>query len=207
MPAKTPIYLKPSTPKRGKKFKLRDMLSGDMISSPLGDLQHNAHVGPEGEGDMFGDVDFLQGKLDMLPSLARPLHSGSDAMGRRLDNVYEADSKGLHHSSHGNSSHASFLKSTISMPSFLSPEQAPPKPPRLHLAENTSPGNEDLRSEFSESPALSPTLSPTLSTASYPTLSCSGSLTTLDLDLGPSILEDVLEIMDRYKSTEEQGEL
>ncbi|XP_076832422.1 cdc42 effector protein 2 [Brachyhypopomus gauderio] len=265
MPAKTPMYLKPSPPKRGKTLRLRDMLSANMISPPLGDLQHSAHVGPEGEGDMFGDVGFLQGKLDMLPPLAPPLHSGTDAMGRRPDGVCDAEPKGLHHS-YASRVSSSFLKSTISMPSFLSPEQAPPKPPRLHLGENPSHGqqkqeaeadvtepcqdlslsasipilrhlapstgsfsepssddstsdcgsppdpgrglsldsdaglsNEDLRCEFIEPPAFSPTLSPASS--------CSGFFATLDLDLGPSILQDVLGIMDRYKSPEEQGKL
>ncbi|XP_036417245.1 cdc42 effector protein 3 [Colossoma macropomum] len=326
MPAKTPMYLKTSTPKRGKKLKLRDVLSGDMISPPLGDVRHSAHVGPEGEGDMFGDVGFLQGKLDMLPPLARPPHHRSNSMDRHLDDVFDVSPKGLNHTydTHRNSHHTSHLKSTISMPVFIAPEQPPPKPPRLHLEENSSHeqqnhhnqqeqqknhhnqqeqqknhhnqqeqqmnhhnqqeqqmnhhnqqeqhknhhnhqqrsmsvceevmgrcrepcndlalsasipilrhlvpsngsfseassddsmsegcgpldpsrglsldsdaglSNEDLRSDRSESPALSPSMSR------------SESLAGLDLDLGPSILEDVLRIMDRYKSVEERCEL
>ncbi|XP_066497215.1 cdc42 effector protein 2 [Hoplias malabaricus] len=306
MPAKTPMYLKTSTPKRGKKLKLRDVLSGDMISPPLGDVRHSAHVGPEGEGDMFGDVGFLQGKLDMLPALARPLHPRSNSIDRHLDNMFDVNPKGLNYTydSHGSSHHTSHLKSTISMPVFIAPEQPPPKPPRLHLEENSSNdqhqeqnhqnpnqkeqqnnhhnqqeqqkkhhshhqqrsmsvceevtghcrepcndltisasipilrhlvpsagsfseassddslsegygplepsrglsldsdaglSNEDLRSDRSESPAVSPALSPSMSH--------SESLVGLDLDLGPSILEDVLGIMDRYKTMEERCEL
>lgn len=270
MPAKTPMYLKTPTPKHGKKLKLRDVLSSDMISPPLGDLRHSAHVGPEGEGDMFGDVGFLKGKLDMLPALAHP---SSNNMSRHVDDMFEIEGLQQRYNSHHNSNDSSILKSTFSMPAFIAPEQPPPKPPRLHLEESSSqhkhhhnqqqhsmsvcadgdghyrepyqdftlsasipilrhlmssPGsfseassddsmsevcvppdpkrglsldsdtglsNEDLRSEHSESPAFSPTMSR------------SESLAGLDLDLGPSILEDVLRIMDRYKSVKDRCEL
>lgn len=278
MPAKTPMYLKTSTPKRGKKQKIRDVLSGDMISPPLGDVRHSAHVGPEGEGDMFGDVGFLQGKLDMLPALSQTPGSRSHSIDRRMDEIFDVNSKShTYHRSH-NSHHSSLLKTTISMPVFIAPVQPPPKPPRLHLDEQPSPvhqlqnhhhsptqqrsmsvceegigkhrdpcrdltlsasipvlphlvpstsslseassddsmsegcgpldpkrglsldsdaglSNEDLRSEHCESPAISPSMSR------------SESLMGLDLDLGPSILEDVLRIMDRYKSVEERHEI
>uniref|UniRef100_A0A8C7JRQ9 Zgc:154093 n=1 Tax=Oncorhynchus kisutch TaxID=8019 RepID=A0A8C7JRQ9_ONCKI len=267
MPAKTPMYLKTTTPKRGKKLKLRDVLSSDMISPPLGDMRHSAHVGLEGEGDMFGDVGFLQGKMDMLPALNGLPRSHS--MERQLDEVYPMNDKGLNHScnNHRNPYHhsTSLLKSTISMPVFIAPEQAPPKPPRLHLEDLTPPSqqqqqqqhvgcymdpchnlnysasfrhlvpssgsfsevssedsmsescgplepqrglsldsdaglsNEDLRSERSESPTVCPRFSPGVSR--------SESLTGLDLDLGPSILEDVLRIMDRYKSVDDHCDL
>lgn len=68
MPVKAPIYLKTPTDRRGRKLKLRDFLSGDMISPPLGDLRHSAHVGPRGLQDAFGDVSFLRGQTDMLAS-------------------------------------------------------------------------------------------------------------------------------------------
>lgn len=275
MPAKTPMYLKTSTPKRGKKLKIRDVLSGEMISPPLGDVRHSAHVGPEGEGDMFGDVGFLQGKLDMLPALNQPPSSRSHSMDRRMDEIFDVNRKShIYHRSH-NSHHNSLLKTTISMPVFIAPVQPPPKPPRLHLDEQSPPvyqqqnhhhspqqqrsmsvceeeigkcrddlnlsvsipvlphlvpstgslseassddsmsegcgpldpkrglsldsdaglSNEDLRSEHCESPAISPSMSR------------SESLMGLDLDLGPSILDDVLSIMDRYKTVEERHEI
>lgn len=67
MPAKTPIYLKAANNKKGKKFKLRDILSPDMISPPLGDFRHTIHIGKEGEHDVFGDISFLQGNYELLP--------------------------------------------------------------------------------------------------------------------------------------------
>nr|CAB3229248.1 cdc42 effector protein 3 [Phallusia mammillata] len=65
MPAKAPIYLKPGGGKNGHGNgkggkKLRELLSTDMISPPLGDFRHMAHVGRGGSMDMFGDTSFLQ---------------------------------------------------------------------------------------------------------------------------------------------------
>ncbi|KAL4641265.1 cdc42 effector protein 3-like [Arapaima gigas] len=67
MPAKTPIYLKSTNSRKGKKCRLRDILSPDMISPPLGDFRHTIHIGKGGERDAFGDMSFLQGKYDLLP--------------------------------------------------------------------------------------------------------------------------------------------
>lgn len=290
MPAKTPMYLKTTTPKKGKKQKLRDILSGDMISPPLGDVRHSAHVGPEGEGDMFGDVGFLQGKMNMLPSLSRVQngHARSHSVERNHNDFISKEDahnyafNGFHyqHSATG------LLKTTISMPVFIAHEQAPPKPPRLHLddppsnqnhlesqrapqdeqslplyqngvvgrlasepcrdisisphlrrlvpssgsfseassedsmSETCGPldvrrglsldsdaglSNEDLRSERSESPCTN--YHPAGLTAPASSVSRSDSLAGLNLDLGPSILEDVLSIMDRFKSEDNRCEL
>lgn len=265
MPAKTPIYLKTTTPKKGKKLKLRDVLSGDMISPPLGDVRHSAHVGPEGEGDMFGDVGFLQGKMDMLPVPSQPQNGAAP---RQEAPGYD----GFQHRSNG------LLKSTVSMPVFIAHEQAPPKPPRLHLDDpaprdppdqshgrlrplcedgealgsepcrdvSLSPAvrslvpspssfsevssedsmsetfgppdicrglsldsdaglsNEDLGSDRSESSCTSLHLAGLTASPGVPR---SDSMAGLDLDLGPSILEDVLNIMDRYKTVDNRCEL
>lgn len=251
MPAKTPIYLKTPTDRKGRRLKLRDILSGDMISPPLGDVRHSAHVGPQGPDDMFGDVAFLQGSMDMLSSLNAPL------------NEPKHSSQPLSPSQEPYPTISHPLWSTTSLPLLMAQEQAPPKPPRLHLDMppqqgpahcapkdtstqhgpthylhlDTSPqhgpdqyqdislaqtiqrlvpssgsssddslfdscgplevpqglsldsdaglSNEDLRSDGSPTP-----LSRTDSV-----------LTSLNLDLGPSIMEDVLSIMDRYKGS------
>ncbi|XP_028276440.1 cdc42 effector protein 2 [Parambassis ranga] len=306
MPAKTPMYLKTTTPKKGKKLRLRDILSGDMISPPLGDVRHSAHVGPEGEGDMFGDVGFLQGKMDMLPSLSQTQngHSRSHSVERHIDDGFSTKHDAHNYAYNGyhyQHSSSGLLKATISMPVFIAHEQAPPKPPRLHLDDpspsalssqqshfhqladsshkhsngfshspphptlslcengvvgrlasepcrdiSLSPAirrlvpssgsfseassedsmsevcgpldvrrglsldsdaglsNEDLRSERSESPCAA-FLSSGLTSSS--SVSRSDSMAGLDLDLGPSIMEDVLSIMDRYKTEDNRCEL
>lgn len=305
MPAKTPMYLKTTTPKKGKKLKLRDILSGDMISPPLGDVRHSAHVGPEGEGDMFGDVGFLQGKMNMLPSNSRTQNGRSQTVERQPDDNFTTKQDSHNYSYNGyhyQHSPTGLLKTTISMPVFIAHEQAPPKPPRLHLEDPSPPqqnhfyyhqttekghkqssyrctesqsqqhpgvslfengivgrfasepcrdislsptirklvpssgsfsevssedsmyeacgpldvhrglsldsdaglSNEDLMSERSESPC--PSFQPAIVTASSG-VPRSESMAGLNLDLGPSILEDVLSIMDRYKADDNRCEL
>ncbi|NXQ45834.1 BORG1 protein, partial [Catharus fuscescens] len=66
MSTKVPIYLKRGS-RKGKKEKLRDILSSDMISPPLGDFRHTIHIGSGGQSDSFGDISFLQGKFHLLP--------------------------------------------------------------------------------------------------------------------------------------------
>ncbi|XP_037534285.1 cdc42 effector protein 2 [Nematolebias whitei] len=281
MPAKTPMYLKTTTPKKGKKLKLRDVLSGDMISPPLGDVRHSAHVGPEGEGDMFGDVGFLQGKMDMLPALSRPQNGGVRSYSAERHDVdsfaarqEEPSYDGFQHRPNG------LLKNTVSMPVFIAHEQAPPKPPRLHLDDpaprdpldqshghlrplcedgealgsepcrdiSLSPAihslvpspssfsevssedsmsetfgpldvcrglsldsdaglsNEDMGSDRSESSCASLHLAGLTASPGVPRSDSMAGL-DLDLDLGPSILEDVLNIMDRYKTVDNRCEL
>ncbi|XP_067895763.1 cdc42 effector protein 2-like isoform X2 [Heterodontus francisci] len=78
MSVKMPIYLKTGSPKKSKKVKLRDVLSADMISRPLGDFRHRSHIGKSGESDTFGDMSFLQGQRDLLSTLS----TSKDSEGR-----------------------------------------------------------------------------------------------------------------------------
>lgn len=78
MSTKVPIYLKRGS-RKGKKEKLRDILSSDMISPPLGDFRHTIHIGSGGESDMFGDISFLQGKFHLLPRSESGCADGAEA--------------------------------------------------------------------------------------------------------------------------------
>lgn len=317
MPAKTPIYLKTTTDRKGRRLKLRDILSGDMISPPLGDVRHSAHVGSHGLDDMFGDVGFLQGSMDMLPSL-RALHNGNGSLSQALNSqdthqdtrpslraLHSGDGsspqmasnedplqdtlpslRALHnghkpcsqpptsrdpyqdmlpslrplHNGHQSSSQDPYsslsasLWSSASLPLLMAQEQAPPKPPRLHL--DTTPQSDPAHSAHldttpqpgsTHSTHLNPPrdwdmslshtiqrLVPSSGSSSEDSLfdTCGplevprglsldsdaglsnedlrsdGSptslprtdsiMTSFNLDLGPSILDDVLSIMDRY---------
>ncbi|XP_072287038.1 cdc42 effector protein 2-like [Pyxicephalus adspersus] len=234
MPAKTPIYLKTSTPKRGKKPKLRDVLSREMISPPLGDFRHSAHIGLEGQEDMFGELSFLQGKYDLLPNLGRKL------------TIQSTDTTSLDQDFHSHDSDGSFrpfLKNAVSLPVFTgtqSKERAPPKPPRLHLEDVPSQRSMSVsygegrfhREEEMSFSSISHEEASRVLTGSA--CSSEGSITGnmftqeqgtdesqdkpdstdskimdtpseplfgLELDLGPSILDDVLRIMDGYKAS------
>nr|XP_005990835.1 PREDICTED: cdc42 effector protein 2-like [Latimeria chalumnae] len=188
MPIRNSI-LRFSSPRRGKKMKL---LSPDMISPPLGDFRHKSHIGQNGENDMFGEIPFLKDRGDLL----FPCRSELD----------------------------------------LSVEDAPPKPPRLHLEDSlgVQPQKEMSKSmsdlDNIDKPSLSwnharghgdelpggnprPTADRkrgadiekrmTICTGSFlETKLLSNEMETLpplNLDLGPSILDDILKIMDSHK--------
>lgn len=204
MSTKVPIYLKRGS-RKGKKEKLRDLLSSDMISPPLGDFRHTIHIGSGGGDDMFGDISFLQGKFHLLPGTAVEEAEDSSfdlpfqftrtatVCGRQLPD-------GL----------SPLLKNAISLPVIGGPQaltlptaQAPPKPPRLHLespqpSPKSSPqeaGNVDIwRVPEAGSPHNGMSTEPE---AEEPFLSHASSLLSLHVDLGPSILDDVLQIMDQ----------
>ncbi|XP_070622460.1 cdc42 effector protein 2 [Erythrolamprus reginae] len=195
---KVPIYLKRGS-RRGKKEKLRDILSSEMISPPLGDFRHTIHIGNQGEGDMFGDISFLQGKFHLLPrsDKAAPFEfSRTSALSR-----YEPLSLDIP---------SPLLKNAISLPIIgglqaltLPSAQAPPKPPRLHLddKDHAAPpaevyaqrlANNGWASEALEDPKpLSP-----------PFLPHAGSLLSLHVDLGPSIMDDVLGVMEKHHTVD-----
>lgn len=238
MSAKAPIYLKRRSYK-GKKEKLRDLLSSDMISPPLGDFRHTIHIGSGGGADdIFGDLSFLQGKFHLIPGQGG--HQGSYQLSRTASV-----------SSHPPASESSpLLKNALSLPIIggvqaltlpaptatapltstatvttevptapsttqsppTSPSLAPPpKPPRLHLEERSVSQHTSLPASPNRSPLHLHTYeqspAPEVNEKCVkdgdeekPYLSNAGSMLSLNLDLGPSILEDVLQIMDNQRT-------
>ncbi|NXJ14118.1 BORG1 protein, partial [Odontophorus gujanensis] len=195
MSTKAPIYLKRGS-RKGKKEKLRDILSSDMISPPLGDFRHTIHIGSGGESDMFGDISFLQGKFHLLPRTESAFHSDRDSPEAAAPFEFSrtATVSGREPASETSSP---LLKNAISLPVIGGPQaltlpssQAPPKPPRLHLDDKAAAaphpcGPQNGFTEEKGSPE--------------PFLSHAGSLLSLHVDLGPSILEDVLQVMEKHQ--------
>ncbi|XP_069739678.1 cdc42 effector protein 3 [Narcine bancroftii] len=252
MPAKTPIYLKTTNNKRGKKFKLRDILSPDMISPPLGDFRHTIHIGNGGEHDVFGDISFLQGKYDLLPG-----HQGKSKFGQCGGHNEFSRANSTPNPTFADAS-SPVLKNAISLPSiggcqalnlplltsvtFVTKRDfsTHPKLPRFH----TAAGEDELREngkgimevtgETKDSKVLQcneqstnrscsftgktldcktveddSTLYPgqngvmrTTNPAEDSLLNLTSSFLSLQLDLGPSILDDVLNVMDRKSQLE-----
>ncbi|XP_077718496.1 cdc42 effector protein 2 [Canis aureus] len=205
MSTKVPIYLKRGS-RKGKKEKLRDLLSSDMISPPLGDFRHTIHIGSGGGSDMFGDISFLQGKFHLLPGtvVEGPEEDGS------LDLPFQFTRTGTLCGRELPDGPSPLLKNAISLPVIGGPQaltlpttQAPPKPPRLHLeipqpSPHPSPqeaGSVDIW-RIPEAGSVHNGLTPELG-AEEPFLSHASSLLSLHVDLGPSILDDVLQIMDQ----------
>ncbi|XP_064359243.1 cdc42 effector protein 2 isoform X2 [Dromaius novaehollandiae] len=198
MSAKVPIYLKRGS-RKGKKEKLRDLLSSDMISPPLGDFRHTIHVGSGGESDMFGDVSFLQGKLHLLPrgagaaaAAAEPFEvpRAATVSGRETRRDTDADASPL-------------LHNAVSLPALggpqaltLPPAPAPPKPPRLRREERAGAEEEEGRGAVAV-PRPNGVAEPRGAGEPFPVPA--GSLLSLHVDLGPSILDDVLRVMEKHR--------
>ncbi|KAJ8248238.1 hypothetical protein GJAV_G00239890 [Gymnothorax javanicus] len=137
MPAKTPIYLKSANSKKGKKCRLRDILSPDMISPPLGDFRHTVHIGKGGERDAFGDMSFLQGNFDLLAGKERvsSQQNGGHSEYLRANSASEASFS---------ETPSPVLKNAISLPTIggsqaltlplISTVGFPPKPDHFHGA-------------------------------------------------------------------------
>ncbi|XP_069821652.1 cdc42 effector protein 2 [Dendropsophus ebraccatus] len=176
MSAKAPIYLK----RGSRKGKLRDVLSPDMISPPLGDFRHTIHIG-SGEGDIFGDISFLQGKFHLLPRLHTSSTSSSPDATPPLSHS-ELPSP--------------VLKNAISLPTIGEPQalsllqSPPPKPPRLHLDDKSKSPVKDMAKPLQ---VIDNGFSAEVKEERF--LAHAGSLLSLHVDLGPSILDDVLQIM------------
>ncbi|KAM4541713.1 cdc42 effector protein 3 isoform 1-T2 [Odontesthes bonariensis] len=61
MPLRTSLHRKPSSARwPSRNTKRREVLSVNMISLPLGDFRHISHVGNEANRDSFGDLSFLK---------------------------------------------------------------------------------------------------------------------------------------------------
>uniref|UniRef100_A0A8C4W519 CDC42 effector protein 2 n=2 Tax=Gopherus TaxID=38771 RepID=A0A8C4W519_9SAUR len=199
MSTKVPIYLKRGS-RKGKKEKLRDILSSDMISPPLGDFRHTIHIGSGGENDMFGDISFLQGKFHLLPRTEGSLDSDRGShCGVPFEFSRTATISG--HEQPFSEAPSPLLKNAISLPVIGGPQalmlpstQAPPKPPRLHLDDKVQPAvsNELFaipQNGFVEEKNKDESF-----------MSHAGSLLSLHVDLGPSILDDVLQVMDKHQA-------
>lgn len=156
--------------------KKRPRLDRAMISAPLGDFRHTMHIGRG--GDAFGDTSFLSN------------HGGSKANGLASDisgspdrlSVSGADSgpfELLPPPGRGNGEFQSPATSTpegsfVVRPGLEMADQEPQAPP--------NGAGWDMHEKISlESPSFE----------------CSESLLSFQLDLGPSILDEVLGVMDR----------
>ncbi|KAM9708818.1 cdc42 effector protein 3 isoform 1-T3 [Menidia menidia] len=60
MPLRTSLHRKPASGRWPSRNKRREVLSVNMISLPLGDFRHISHIGNDANRDSFGDLSFLK---------------------------------------------------------------------------------------------------------------------------------------------------
>ncbi|XP_051876477.1 cdc42 effector protein 2-like [Pristis pectinata] len=198
MSLKTPIYLKTALPKKGKKPKLREVLSADMISPPLGDFHHKSHIGRRGESDTFGDMSFLQGQDELLSSLSTSKDPRGVAPPKppRL-HLGESDDTTTVNPTQAASKSPDNQLPTLHSPYFQyhmlkGSKEAPPHDKQI----------DDKDQQQTE--GVEGWLCSAERTVDESQSNPSESMFSFELDLGPSILEDVLKIMDNHKSVTSQ---
>ncbi|XP_075870820.1 cdc42 effector protein 4-like [Nelusetta ayraudi] len=204
------------------KRRSRADLTAEMISAPLGDFRHTMHVGRG--GDAFGDTSFLSSRSGEAPREAEPMQAPpagpkpgllsrtfrsskrSQSVNRGDKYQYKTVAAGAAAPPGGGTS--GFVKNAISLPYLnndheeLSSRGAPPPPP---MAKSVS--SSPLRTNGGAAIAK---LDPELDERNFgeltelpPSLPRGGgmkhaeSMMSFHIDLGPSMLGDILGVMEK----------
>ncbi|XP_035198424.1 cdc42 effector protein 4 [Oxyura jamaicensis] len=200
------------------KRRSRADLTAEMISAPLGDFRHTMHVGRA--GDAFGDTSFLTSKAGEPgpeageePGASKPsLLSRRFRSSKRSQSVTRGDRRDMLGSLRDS---ALFVKNAVSLPQLNEKEvdrsagQLPKSlssSPVKKLPEEMSP-EEQQRLNGAAAGPLSPSLDerdfgditelPVVVAKSGAGMKHAESIMSFHIDLGPSMLGDVLSIMDK----------
>ncbi|XP_063039731.1 cdc42 effector protein 3-like [Engraulis encrasicolus] len=210
MPLKTSLYRKPASgrwPAR-RQSKHRNSLSVNMISLPLGDFRHLSHIGSDGQGDRFGDLSFLKRGHSLLLQSSQSEQNLFLACSPpppkpprlNLDDDGEGDRDGEESPDwtvrRQNSSER--RKKCSSLPLLDSEEGEMMEEDELTGSERASgsPSPSTEHGSLSSGRGYSHTLTTTAMEISQP--DDFDNAFAFDLDLGPSILDDVLQVMNKH---------
>ncbi|NXS85572.1 BORG4 protein, partial [Erpornis zantholeuca] len=200
------------------KRRSRADLTAEMISAPLGDFRHTMHVGRA--GDAFGDTSFLTSKagepvaeVGEEPGASKPsLLSRRFRSSKRSQSVTRGDRRDMLGSLRDS---ALFVKNAVSLPQ-LNEKDVDRSAGQLPKSLSSSPVKklpEEMSPEEQQRPngAAAGPLSPGLDERDFgditdlPVVVAKGgvglkhaeSIMSFHIDLGPSMLGDVLSIMDK----------
>ncbi|XP_078419165.1 cdc42 effector protein 2-like [Cetorhinus maximus] len=195
MSVKTPIYLKTGSPKKSK-VKLRDVLTADMISPPLGDFRHRSHIGKSGESDTFGDMSFLQGQRDLLSTLSTSKESDGRAPPKppRLHLEVSDDPAAASVNLMPVTNKTTYNQPPTAHSTTLQHIPSGALQDVLPCDSQTVDENQQQNEDFEDQQC------PAETTVYESLLGPSESMFSFKVDLGPSILEDILKVMDNHKS-------
>nr|XP_030143163.3 cdc42 effector protein 4 [Taeniopygia guttata] len=200
------------------KRRSRADLTAEMISAPLGDFRHTMHVGRA--GDAFGDTSFLTSKAgEPVPEAGEELGASKPGLlsrrfrsSKRSQSVTRGDRRDMLGSLRDS---ALFVKNAVSLPQ-LNEKDADRSAGQLPKSLSSSPVKklpEEMSPEEQQRPngAAAGPLSPGLDERDFgditdlPVVVAKGgaglkhaeSIMSFHIDLGPSMLGDVLSIMDK----------
>lgn len=208
------------------KRRSRADLTAEMISAPLGDFRHTMHVGRA--GDAFGDTSFLNSKAGEPeppeePGASKPgLLSRRFRSSKRSQSVTRTDRRDMLGSLRDS---ALFVKNAVSLPQ-LNEKEADKSAGKLPKSLSSSPVKKPLEEKPPEekqhpngaaarpqSPGLDErdfgdiTELPVVVSKNSTGMKHAESILSFHIDLGPSMLGDVLSIMDKdpWEQEEDSG--
>ncbi|KAJ0008890.1 hypothetical protein NQD34_016305 [Periophthalmus magnuspinnatus] len=189
MPLRTSLYRKPSS-SRWSSRKRKDVLSVNMISLPLADFRHITHIGNDAHADSFGDLSFLKNGHHLL------LQSSQSEQNLFMACSPPPKPPRLNLDEHEGSESPEWgsqkRKKCSSMPLLDNDDGETKIEPVLQkenhvLSQNYSPKQYNEHSNTGEDH----------SDSNATTSNDEDSGFSFSLDLGPSILDDVLQVMDK----------
>ncbi|KAM9842522.1 cdc42 effector protein 3 isoform 1-T2 [Aulostomus maculatus] len=198
MPLRTSLYRKPSSGRwSSRSSKRREVLSVNMISLPLADFRHLSHIGNDAHTDSFGDLSFLKMGHSLLLQSSQSeqnlfLACSPPPKPPRL-NVNEAEGSESPDWSSGHQHTTSQKRKKCSSMPLLDSEEGETEKKDGHQRGNNvtpRPGRGSLSSDRDGDFTM--TCDKTDGQQKEEDSSFSFSL-----DLGPSILDDVLQVMDQ----------
>ncbi|XP_068269457.1 cdc42 effector protein 4 [Nyctibius grandis] len=208
------------------KRRSRADLTAEMISAPLGDFRHTMHVGRA--GDAFGDTSFLTSKAgEPGPEVGEEAGASKPSLlsrrfrsSKRSQSVTRGDRRDMLGSLRDS---ALFVKNAVSLPQLNEKEvdrsagQLPKSlssSPVKKLPEEGSPEEQQQRPNGAAAGPLSPGLDerdfgditelPVVVAKSGAGMKHAESIMSFHIDLGPSMLGDVLSIMDKEQWEEDE---
>ncbi|XP_030064394.1 cdc42 effector protein 4 [Microcaecilia unicolor] len=221
-----PILKQLVTNSASAKRRSRADLTAAMISAPLGDFRHTMHIGRS--GDAFGDTSFLTTK----PEEAEPEELGSKPgllsrtfrSSKRSQSVTRSDKRDMLGSLRDS---ALFVKNAVSLPQ-LTEKEAEKGSRKLPKSLSSSPvkktGDEKLEEKHmngASAHGATPSLDPIVTEQDFGELTelpytvpknsygmkHAESIMSFHVDLGPSMLGDILSIMDKTQWDQDEMDL
>ncbi|KAM4633905.1 cdc42 effector protein 3-like [Polymixia lowei] len=207
MPLRSAGYFKSATMRWSRKSKRSDLLSVNMISLPLGDFKHLSHIGLDARSDAFGDLSAFQrgGSLILHSSqshqdlfLTRTPNITPPPKPPRLLSPEEMEAQAIKKprmlplTARHKKCHSLPLLDSLEV---VEQEKIPPREEEVQKEVREKKAGLTMRTEVSElGEAPNPTIEPVGQTEveEEPCF-------VLNLDLGPSLLEEVLQVMDRLQ--------
>lgn len=193
MPLRTSLYRKPSS-SRWSTRKRKDVLSVNMISLPLADFRHITHIGNDTHTDSFGDLSFLKMGHSLLLQSSQSeqnlfMASSAPPKPPRL-NLDEAEGSGSESPEWGSQKR----KKCSSMPLLDSDDGEMESEPVYQRGNNMNVSSQKF-SHKQDNMSLETDDGHTNGTTMSKDEDGGFSFS---LDLGPSILDDVLQVMDKH---------